>query len=131
MRGELRRGLAGLVVGVCADLMLVPLAADVRDVLEATVRTLEEAGARLVEVELPEAELILPAFGTIQSAEALETHRAAGLYPARRGEYGADVLGRLEAAERGDGRAVPRARPPTASACAPRSRACSARATCC
>jgi aspartyl-tRNA(Asn)/glutamyl-tRNA(Gln) amidotransferase subunit A len=50
-------------------------------------------------VKLPEAELILPAFRTIQSAEALDGHRRAGIYPSRRGEYGADVLGRLEAAE--------------------------------
>ena len=98
VQGELARGLAGLVVGICADLELVPLAADIRAVRDATLRTLAE-GARLVEVALPEAELILPAFSTVQSAEALETHRRAGLYPARRGEYGPDVLGRLEAAE--------------------------------
>ena len=44
------------------------------------------------------AELSYPAFGVIQRAEALDTHRRAGLYPARRDEYGADVLGRLDAA---------------------------------
>jgi aspartyl-tRNA(Asn)/glutamyl-tRNA(Gln) amidotransferase subunit A len=98
VRGELRRGLDGLVVGICADLELVPLAADVRDVVDRAVRTLESAGARLVELELPEAGLVLPTFRTIQSAEALETHRRAGLYPARRDEYGADVLERLDAA---------------------------------
>jgi aspartyl-tRNA(Asn)/glutamyl-tRNA(Gln) amidotransferase subunit A len=98
VRAKLHRGFAGLVVGTCADLELVPLAADVRAVYDGTVRTLEAAGARLVEVALPEAELVLPAFRTIQAAEALDTHRNAGLYPARRGEYGADVLGRLDAA---------------------------------
>jgi Asp-tRNA(Asn)/Glu-tRNA(Gln) amidotransferase A subunit family amidase len=98
VRGELRRGLDGLVVGLCADLELVPLAPDVREVVERTVRTLEAAGARLVELRLPEAGLVLPTFRTIQNAEALETHRRAGLYPARRDEYGADVLGRLDAA---------------------------------
>jgi aspartyl-tRNA(Asn)/glutamyl-tRNA(Gln) amidotransferase subunit A len=97
--GELRRGPGGLNVGICADLELVPLAPDVRDVYDATVRALDGGGAHVVEVALPEAELILPAFRTIQAAEALETHRRAGLYPARRSEYGADVLGRLEAAE--------------------------------
>jgi aspartyl-tRNA(Asn)/glutamyl-tRNA(Gln) amidotransferase subunit A len=99
VQGELRRGLDGLVVGVCPDLELVPLAPDVRAVYDSTVRLLEESGARVAEVALPEAGLILPAFRTIQSAEALDGHRRAGLYPARRGEYGADVLGRLEAAE--------------------------------
>ena len=96
--GELRRGLEGLAVGVCADLELVPLAPDVREVFNATVRVLETAGARLVEVDLPEAELVYPAFVTIQRAEALDTHRRAGLYPARREEYAEDVLGRLDAA---------------------------------
>jgi aspartyl-tRNA(Asn)/glutamyl-tRNA(Gln) amidotransferase subunit A len=49
-------------------------------------------------VELSEAELIYPAFRLIQGAEALDTHRKAGIYPARRDDYGADVLGRLDAA---------------------------------
>ena len=86
-----------LVVGLCPDLNLVPLAPDVRDVFDS-VGAARAVGARLVEVPLPEAELILPAFRTIQSAEALDTHRRAGLFPARRDEYGADVLGRLDAA---------------------------------
>ncbi len=98
VHGELRRGLDGIVVGICDDLQLVPLAPDVRDVFEATVRTLEAGGARLVEVKLPEADLIYPTFRTIQSAEALDTHRRAGLYPSRRAEYGDDVRGRLDAA---------------------------------
>jgi aspartyl-tRNA(Asn)/glutamyl-tRNA(Gln) amidotransferase subunit A len=95
---ELRTGLAGLVVGLCSDLELVPPAPDVRDVFDRAVRVLEEAGARLVEVGLPEAGLVFPSFRTIQAAEALDTHRRAGLYPARRAEYGDDVLGRLDAA---------------------------------
>ena len=98
VRGELERGLDGLVVGVCEDLHRVPLAPDVGGVFEATLRTLGAAGGRLVEFGLPEAELILPAFRTIQSAEALDTHRRAGLYPGRRAEYGDDVRGRLDAA---------------------------------
>jgi aspartyl-tRNA(Asn)/glutamyl-tRNA(Gln) amidotransferase subunit A len=99
VRGELRRGLGGLRVGVCPDLHLVPLAADVRAVFEGVLRTLEAGGAGLVELALPEAGLVLPTFRTIQSAEALDTHRRAGLYPARRDEYGPDVLGRLDDAQ--------------------------------
>jgi Asp-tRNA(Asn)/Glu-tRNA(Gln) amidotransferase A subunit family amidase len=70
----------------------------VRDVFDRTVRTLEDGGARVAEVALPEAELVYPTFRTIQGAEALDTHRRAGLFPARRGEYRQDVLGRLDAA---------------------------------
>jgi aspartyl-tRNA(Asn)/glutamyl-tRNA(Gln) amidotransferase subunit A len=98
VRGELRRGLESLVVGICPDLHLVPLAPDVHIVLDAVVRMLEDAGARLVELPFAEAQLIYPAFGVIQRAEALDTHRRAGLYPTRRPDYGADVLGRLDAA---------------------------------
>ena len=98
VRGELFRGASGLVVGLCPDLHLVELAADIQAAFDAAVRALEAAGARFVEVGLPEAGLIYDAFGVIQRAEALDVHRRAGLYPSRRAEYGADVLGRLDAA---------------------------------
>jgi len=98
VQGGLGAGLSGLVVGLCPELELVPLAGDVREIFDRTVRTLEDAGARLVAVRFPEAELVFPTFRTIQAAEALDTHRRAGLYPARRDEYGEDVLARLDAA---------------------------------
>lgn len=98
VQGELRRGLDGLTVGLCPDLHLIALAPDVREVFDGVARAVEAAGGRLVEVELPEAELIYPAFRVIQSAEALDTHRQAGIFPARRDEYRPDVLGRLDAA---------------------------------
>jgi len=59
----------------------------------------DHLGADVVEVHLPGAERIFPTFGVIQRAEALRTHRAAGLYPERRAEYGSDVRGRLRSAE--------------------------------
>ena len=99
LRDELGRGFEGLTVGLCPELHLVPPAPDVRDVFDRAVRTIEGAGARVLEVGLPGAGLVFDTFRTIQAAEALETHRRAGLYPARREEYGADVLARLEAAE--------------------------------
>jgi aspartyl-tRNA(Asn)/glutamyl-tRNA(Gln) amidotransferase subunit A len=88
----------GLRVGVCPDLHRFPLAADVQTAFDSAARALEELGARVVEVALPEAEVIFPTFGVIQRVEALRTHREAGLFPARRDEYGADVLGRLDLA---------------------------------
>jgi aspartyl-tRNA(Asn)/glutamyl-tRNA(Gln) amidotransferase subunit A len=98
VRGELRRGLAGLTVGMCPDLELVELSPHVRATFEAALALCAGAGARLVEVALPEAELIYPTFGVIQRAEALDSHRRAGLYPGRRLEYGADVVARLDLA---------------------------------
>jgi aspartyl-tRNA(Asn)/glutamyl-tRNA(Gln) amidotransferase subunit A len=91
-------GLAGLRVGVCSDLHRVPLAADVEAVWESTLDVVQGLGAELVEVDLPEAERVYETFVSIQRAEALFTHEQRGLYPARREAYGADVLGRLEAA---------------------------------
>lgn len=96
--GALSGGFGGLTIGICPDLHVVPLAPDVREVYDATLRVLEAGGARFEDISLPEAGLIYPAFGIIQRAEALDTHRRAGLYPARREEYGEDVRGRLDAA---------------------------------
>jgi aspartyl-tRNA(Asn)/glutamyl-tRNA(Gln) amidotransferase subunit A len=93
------RTLGGLRIGICPDLHLVPPAPDVQSAFNAAVRTVGDLGAELVELALPGAETILPAFGVIQRAEVLRTHRRAGLYPDRRAEYGDDVRGRLESGE--------------------------------
>ena len=89
-------GLSGRTVGICPDLQLVPLAADVQAAFDDAVRTVVDLGARVQEASMPEAEAIHPAFGVIQRAEAFRTHTVAGLWPARADEYGADVRGRLE-----------------------------------
>jgi aspartyl-tRNA(Asn)/glutamyl-tRNA(Gln) amidotransferase subunit A len=93
------RPLGELRVGTCPDLHLVPPAPDVQAAFDAAVGTIGELAAEVVEVKLPGAETIFPTFGVIQRAEALRTHRAAGLYPERKAEYGHDVRGRLELAE--------------------------------
>jgi aspartyl-tRNA(Asn)/glutamyl-tRNA(Gln) amidotransferase subunit A len=93
------RALGGLRIGICPDLHLVPPARDVQSAFEAAVRTVGDLGANLLELALPGAETILPAFTVIQRAEVLRTHRRAGLYPDRRAEYGDDVRGRLESGE--------------------------------
>jgi aspartyl-tRNA(Asn)/glutamyl-tRNA(Gln) amidotransferase subunit A len=97
--GPPRDGLAGARVGVCPGLHVVAPAPAVAAAFDAAVAAARGAGAQIVELELDGGERIFPAFGVIQRAEALATHRAAGLYPQRRSEYGADVRGRLEAAE--------------------------------
>jgi aspartyl-tRNA(Asn)/glutamyl-tRNA(Gln) amidotransferase subunit A len=56
------------------------------------------AGVELVEGAPLEADRAYMALGTIQAFEALAVHRAAGLYPARRDHYGADVRRRLDRA---------------------------------
>ena len=91
--------LAGLRIGVCADLHLVAPTPAVQEAFDSAVRTTGELGAEVVELSFPRAAAIHPAFVTIQGTEALDTHRRARLYPERTEEYGADVRGRLERAE--------------------------------
>jgi aspartyl-tRNA(Asn)/glutamyl-tRNA(Gln) amidotransferase subunit A len=93
---SLRRGLGGLSVGICPDLHQVELAPDVQASFDDAVSTVAAHAARVVEVAMPEAERVFATFGYTQRAEALHTHVEAGLYPARRDEYGADVRGRLD-----------------------------------
>jgi Asp-tRNA(Asn)/Glu-tRNA(Gln) amidotransferase A subunit family amidase len=78
-------------VVVCPDLHGAPLDARI-------TRALQDAALRLGagEARFPEAGLIVPAFRSIQLAEGHETHRAAGLWPARAADYGADVRRRVE-----------------------------------
>lgn len=94
----LARGIDGLRVGVCPDLHPVPLAPDNARAFEAAQSVVEALAASVVEVSFPEAASAYETFGATQRAEALFTHREAGLYPARADEYGADVRGRLELA---------------------------------
>ncbi len=98
VQAALRRGLEGLRVGICPDLHQVPLAPANAAVFDAARRTVEGLAVSVVEVPLPEASAVYDTFGATQRAEALFTHREAGLYPARADEYGDDVRGRLELA---------------------------------
>jgi aspartyl-tRNA(Asn)/glutamyl-tRNA(Gln) amidotransferase subunit A len=49
----------------------------------------------------PDGDAAFETFAPLQRAEALRVHRERGLFPARASEYGTDVRGRLELAERG------------------------------
>jgi len=89
----------GLRVAVCADLMPIEPTPGIGKAFESALAVLGELGARLVAVAFPEAADVLPAFRAVQAAEAVIAHREAGLWPARRAEYGDDVRGRLEAGE--------------------------------
>jgi aspartyl-tRNA(Asn)/glutamyl-tRNA(Gln) amidotransferase subunit A len=100
LQQELEGGLSGIRVGLCPDLHLLRLAPDIQAAFDSTVSTVDELGAGFVEVALPEAGRAYETFGVIQRAEALFTHTHAGLFPARRAEYGEDVRSRLELATR-------------------------------
>ena len=98
VRGELERGLDGLVVGVCEDLHRVPSLRTSATSSRRRCGRSRRPAAAWSRSGCPRPSSSCPAFRTIQSAEALDTHRRAGLYPARRDEYGDDVRGRLDAA---------------------------------
>lgn len=91
-------GLRGVRIGLCPDMHLVALAPEVEAAYRHAVDAAADAGATLVDVAMPEAAGAYQAFGAVQRCEALRTHTEAGIWPARRAEYGADVLGRLEMA---------------------------------
>jgi Asp-tRNA(Asn)/Glu-tRNA(Gln) amidotransferase A subunit family amidase len=91
-------GLRGVRIGLCPDMHLVALSPEIETAYRDAAEAAAAAGAELVDVALPEAAGAYQAFGAVQRCEALRTHTEAGLWPARRAEYGADVLGRLEMA---------------------------------
>ena len=91
--------LDGIRVGRAPSLHLTPLVPDYEEAFNLALSVAEEAGAEIVEITIPLAEGIRPAFTTIQMAEAHHTHSVTlGTFPSRSAEYGPDVRGRLEAA---------------------------------
>jgi aspartyl-tRNA(Asn)/glutamyl-tRNA(Gln) amidotransferase subunit A len=94
------RGLGRITLVTCPDLHLAQPTPPVERAMRTAIETLERLGARVEERALPGAEHVEDTFRVIQACEALHVHSAAGLFPARRHEYGSDVRGRLEAAAR-------------------------------
>ena len=69
----------------------------VRTAIDAAVKTLEQLGARIERVSLPHLQESVEASTNLGLAEATSFHESQGYYPARAGDYGEDVRGRLEA----------------------------------
>lgn len=91
--------LAGVRIGVAEWPYCPDLGNQVAGVWNGLCEVLRDAGATVVDLgslKIPDSPSI---FAAIQLTESLQTHRAAGLYPRRSAEYGADVGHRLELAE--------------------------------
>ena len=89
--------LAGVRVGLVADLHPRALRKDHQARFDAALEAMSGAGAFLVPLGFAGAEEIRPTFATIQMAEAHHVHSSVmGIFPQRASEYGADVRGRLE-----------------------------------
>ena len=75
-RGELRRGVAGLRLGVDRDFFFYRhVAPDVRAAVEAAIQELESLGAEMVDVRLPELELAVNVGMAVLLADTSEWHR--------------------------------------------------------
>lgn len=96
---QVRTSLAGVRIGTSSGLVDIALDAAVAAVYERALRVIEELGAELVDIDLPDASAMLDTFVPLQMAEAYDYHhRILGLYPDRADHYGSDVRSRLDAA---------------------------------
>ena len=72
---------------------------DARRVAENAIREMERQGAVVQEISLPHLKESLDAATEVSLAEALHVHQAAGYFPARAADYGAEVRQRIESGE--------------------------------
>jgi aspartyl-tRNA(Asn)/glutamyl-tRNA(Gln) amidotransferase subunit A len=84
----------GLKVGVPTKFYVDGLEADVAAALDATIKTLESLGARIVQVDLPDQTLVSAAALVVLAVEATSCH--APWLRTRAAEYGPQVRARLE-----------------------------------
>ena len=72
------------------------LDSEVRRLAENAIREMEKQGAVVQEISLPHLKESLDAATELSLAEALHVHQAAGYFPARAADYGAEVRQRIE-----------------------------------
>lgn len=93
LRAAARAGVKGLRIGVPRQWMSPELNTTVRDAVEASLQILEKAGARRVEVDLPNAHLAIPAYYLVATAEASSNlARFDGVRFGHRSDAGKDLL---------------------------------------
>lgn len=90
----LERPLRRVRVGVAGGYFGEAMDADVRAAMDASRAVLQDLGAELVEVEVPQAEHLQDLCNILQSVEAARHHRR--WIAERPQDYGAQVLGRIE-----------------------------------
>jgi aspartyl-tRNA(Asn)/glutamyl-tRNA(Gln) amidotransferase subunit A len=69
---------------------------EVRRLAEAALTDMEKRGAMVTEISMPNLKPSLEAATEISLAEALHVHEAAGYFPSRAADYGAEVRQRIE-----------------------------------
>jgi aspartyl-tRNA(Asn)/glutamyl-tRNA(Gln) amidotransferase subunit A len=73
--GELAKGAEGLVVGIPARYFFDDLAPSLENALHASIDVLREAGAEVMEIDLPEVESLFALGDTISKCEAATIHK--------------------------------------------------------
>ena len=86
MLAGIEDGVKGVRIGLDERYVTAKVEPELADAVLAGVRLLEEMGALIVEVQMPNVEEYLDAWPTICSAEAVAAHEAT--YPSRRDECG-------------------------------------------
>lgn len=83
---HLAQGIAGLRIGIDREYASARIDSGQVASIEAALTVLQEQGARIVDVKMPDLSAMLPMWFAICTAEALEVHTAT--YPSRAADYG-------------------------------------------
>ncbi|MGB5334714.1 MAG: amidase, partial [Woeseiaceae bacterium] len=84
--GDLDRGIEGLRIGLDHDYALEGIVPGLAKAIQRAVRELEQLGATIVDIKVPDVSEVLAAWPALCAAEAVEAHRE--FYPAHADEYG-------------------------------------------
>ena len=94
MLAGLEKGVRGVRIGFDEEYATRDVHAELAEAVKAGVRVLEDLGAEVVEVRLPDVDPYVAAWATLCTAEAVVAHEAT--YPSRRDEYGPWFQGWLD-----------------------------------
>ena len=91
---EIARGVKGVRVGLDERFCTHDVDHEVGEGVLQVVKVLEQLGAEIIEVRVPDLDSYVPAWGDLCSAEAVAAHSAT--YPSKREDYGPWFLGWLD-----------------------------------
>ena len=95
------QGIEGVRIGWAEDYSTRDIDPEVVDAVRAAVNVLEELGAKIIDVDLPDLDPYVEAWTTLCATEAIVAHEAT--YPSRADDYGPWFRGWLEIGERVSG----------------------------
>ena len=98
---DIDKGVAGVRIGFDLQYATKDIDPELAEAVLAGVKVLEDLGAEIVEVQLPDMDPYVAAWPTLCSAEAVAAHEAT--YPSRRDDYGPWFRGWLDKGDEGDG----------------------------